>query len=246
MMDLGFVGPSRPAQDYRFLKAADGDTPTIEMSIGMVSLDTPESEYVGNPPTAQAALERAKPRLQDGTYDALPQGLRDYLRPGRRPAAPDRRQAGRRSPQEHGHHPAGAAGRLAAQDGGHRHGRGGGEERPAARLHRPLFLPHAVRPAAASGPPRSQDVQPRHGRARLGGHLHHLPVHPAPCRPELAAGRGRAGLAAAARRVGPVRAGSAAGLRVPGLHQTRHPVTSTTPPRRSRAPSSGGAWTCAP
>ncbi|MFI6789797.1 hypothetical protein ACIBG4_20985 [Nonomuraea sp. NPDC050383] len=57
----------------------DGDTPAIEMSIRMVSIDTPESEYGGSPPTAQATLERAKVRLQDGTYDALLQDLRDYL-----------------------------------------------------------------------------------------------------------------------------------------------------------------------
>ncbi|MEV0149964.1 MULTISPECIES: thermonuclease family protein [unclassified Nonomuraea] len=79
MVDLGFVGPNRPAQDYRFLKVTDGDTPAIEMSIRMVSIDTPESEYGGSPPTAQATLERAKARLQDSAYDALPQDLRDYL-----------------------------------------------------------------------------------------------------------------------------------------------------------------------
>jgi endonuclease YncB( thermonuclease family) len=79
MVDLGFVGPSRPAQDYRFLKVTDGDTPTIEMSIRMVSIDTPESRLGGSPPTAQATLDRARTRLSDGTYDALPQDLRDHL-----------------------------------------------------------------------------------------------------------------------------------------------------------------------
>ncbi|WP_433435051.1 hypothetical protein [Nonomuraea sp. CA-141351] len=79
MIDLDFVGPSRPANDYKFVEVTDGDTPKIEMSIRMVSIDTPESHYGGNPPTAQAALERTKARLQDGTYDALPQHLRDYL-----------------------------------------------------------------------------------------------------------------------------------------------------------------------
>jgi endonuclease YncB( thermonuclease family) len=79
MVDLGFVGPSRPAQDYRFVKVTDGDTPKIEMSIWMVSIDTPESEFGGNPTTAQATLDRAKARLQDGTYNALPEDLREYL-----------------------------------------------------------------------------------------------------------------------------------------------------------------------
>ncbi|WP_436763154.1 hypothetical protein [Streptosporangium sp. V21-05] len=79
MVDLGFVGPSKPANDYQLLGVTDGDTPTIAMAIRMVSIDTPESSYGGNPATAQATLERTKARLLDGTYDALPQELRDYL-----------------------------------------------------------------------------------------------------------------------------------------------------------------------
>ncbi|MEU8898885.1 hypothetical protein [Nocardia sp. NPDC048505] len=79
MVELGFVGPSRPANDHRFLSTTDGDTPNIEMAVRMVSIDTPESQFGGSPPTAQAALERAKARLADGTYDALPKDLRDYL-----------------------------------------------------------------------------------------------------------------------------------------------------------------------
>ncbi|MGI5292832.1 hypothetical protein ACQEVF_57310 [Nonomuraea polychroma] len=79
MVDLGFVGPSRPANDYRFVEVTDGDTPKIEMSIRMVSIDTPETKVGGSPATAQATLDRAKARLQDGTYNALPGDLRDYL-----------------------------------------------------------------------------------------------------------------------------------------------------------------------
>jgi endonuclease YncB( thermonuclease family) len=46
----------------------------------MVSVDTPEKQhYAGLPPTAQATLNRCRTRLQDGTYDALPAGLREYL-----------------------------------------------------------------------------------------------------------------------------------------------------------------------
>jgi endonuclease YncB( thermonuclease family) len=67
MVDLGFAGPSKPANDYRFVKVSDGDTPTVEMPIRMVSIDTPETSYGGNPATAQAALERAETRLADGT-----------------------------------------------------------------------------------------------------------------------------------------------------------------------------------
>jgi hypothetical protein len=39
-----------------------------------VSVDTPEkAEYAGLPPTAQAKLDRCRQRLQDGTYQQLPQ-----------------------------------------------------------------------------------------------------------------------------------------------------------------------------
>ncbi|MEV6039197.1 hypothetical protein AB0L65_49235 [Nonomuraea sp. NPDC052116] len=79
MINLGFVGPSRPANDYKLTDVVDGDTPKIEMSVRMVSIDTPETHFGGTPATAQAALERTKARLQDGTYDAIPEHLREYL-----------------------------------------------------------------------------------------------------------------------------------------------------------------------
>jgi endonuclease YncB( thermonuclease family) len=93
MVDLGFVGPSRPANDYQFLSVTDGDTPNIAMAIRMVSIDTPESQYGGAPATAQAALDRARARLLDGTYDALPQDLRDYLASRITPDAAQRHQS---------------------------------------------------------------------------------------------------------------------------------------------------------
>ncbi|GAT68824.1 nuclease [Planomonospora sphaerica] len=102
MVDLGFTGPSKPANDYRFVKVSDGDTPTVEMPIRMVSIDTPETSYGGNPTTAQAALERAKTRLADGTYDALPPDLRDYLISRITPDAAQRHQAaGKAAAQAH-------------------------------------------------------------------------------------------------------------------------------------------------
>ncbi|GAA3086187.1 hypothetical protein [Streptosporangium carneum] len=102
MVNLGFVGPSRPANDYRLLKVTDGDTPNIAMAIRMVSIDTPESKYGGRAATAQATLERAKARLLDGTYDALPQDLRDYLVARITPDAAQRHlAAGQAAAQEH-------------------------------------------------------------------------------------------------------------------------------------------------
>ncbi|MEU6743771.1 hypothetical protein [Streptosporangium sandarakinum] len=102
MVDLRFVGPSRPANDYRLLSVTDGDTPTIAMAIRMVSIDTPESHFGGGPATAQATLERTKTRLTDGTYDALPQEMRDYLATRITPDAAERHlAAGQAAAQAH-------------------------------------------------------------------------------------------------------------------------------------------------
>jgi endonuclease YncB( thermonuclease family) len=118
MVDLGFVGPSKPANDYRLLSVTDGDTPNIAMAIRMVSIDTPESEYGGAPDTAQAALERTKARLLDGTYDALPQHLRDYLVARITPDAAHRHQAAGKTAAEA--HKTMVATRLARPDGSQR------------------------------------------------------------------------------------------------------------------------------
>ncbi|MFS1299854.1 hypothetical protein [Streptosporangium longisporum] len=118
MVDLGFAGASRPANDYRPLGVTDGDTPAIAMAIRMVSIDTPESAYGGSPPTAQAALERARVRLLDGTYDALPEDLRAYLASRITPDAAARHQAaGKAAAAEH---QAAVTARLTRPDGSQR------------------------------------------------------------------------------------------------------------------------------
>jgi hypothetical protein len=38
-----------------------------------------QAEYAGLPPAAQPKLDRCRQRLQDGTYQALPEALRTYL-----------------------------------------------------------------------------------------------------------------------------------------------------------------------
>ncbi|MFI7048923.1 hypothetical protein [Streptosporangium sandarakinum] len=102
MVDLGFVGPSRPANDYRLLSVTDGDTPNIAMAIRMVSIDTPESHFGGGPATAQATLERTRTRLTDGTYDVLPAELRDYFAARITPDAAERHlAAGQAAAQAH-------------------------------------------------------------------------------------------------------------------------------------------------
>ncbi|MGW2787663.1 hypothetical protein ACWC3X_41830 [Streptomyces populi] len=118
VIDLGFVGLSRPPKDYRFLSVTDGDTPDIAMPVRMVSTDTPETHYGGAPTTAQATLERTKQRLQDGTYDALPQDLRDYLVSRITADAVERHQAAGRAAAEA--HKATVTDRLARPDGSQR------------------------------------------------------------------------------------------------------------------------------
>jgi endonuclease YncB( thermonuclease family) len=80
MVAFDFPRTIRPAQPRQLARISDGDTPVIDQPIRMVSVDTPEKQhYAGLPPTAQATLDRCRDRLQDGTYAALPDGLREYL-----------------------------------------------------------------------------------------------------------------------------------------------------------------------
>ncbi|MEV6158472.1 hypothetical protein AB0L53_49905 [Nonomuraea sp. NPDC052129] len=80
MVAFHFTPVSRPLDEELLLAIIDGDTVDIRATVRMVSIDTPEKEHVAGPPvTAQATLDRCRTRLMDGTYDALPQDLRDYL-----------------------------------------------------------------------------------------------------------------------------------------------------------------------
>jgi endonuclease YncB( thermonuclease family) len=82
-LEFDFKRETRPAAPHRLHldpQPHDGDTPTIDQAIRMVSVDTPEkAQYAGKPETAQPKLDRTRQRLTDGTYDALPADLRDYL-----------------------------------------------------------------------------------------------------------------------------------------------------------------------
>jgi endonuclease YncB( thermonuclease family) len=80
MVAFNFPRITRPAQPRQLARTSDGDTPVIDQPVRMVSVDTPEKQhYAGLPPSAQTKLDRCRQRLQDGTYDALPDGLREYL-----------------------------------------------------------------------------------------------------------------------------------------------------------------------
>lgn len=78
--DFDFPREVRRAAARKLLRASDGDTPVIEQPIRMVSCDTPEKAgYAGRPPKAQPKLDICRERLAGDFYQALPQGLRDYL-----------------------------------------------------------------------------------------------------------------------------------------------------------------------
>lgn len=92
----------RPAKPHRLTKVHDGDTPTIDQAVRMVSADTPEKAgYAGLPPLAQTKLDVTAARLTDGTYGQLPNGLRAYLSARLTPtAAADHIAAGERATAE--------------------------------------------------------------------------------------------------------------------------------------------------
>lgn len=80
MLSFGFERELRPATPQRLYSVSDGDTPKILQSIRMVSIDTPEKAgYAGRPELAQPKLDKARQRLLDGFYPAIPDELRDYL-----------------------------------------------------------------------------------------------------------------------------------------------------------------------
>lgn len=79
-LSFEFERELRPPAPQRLYSVSDGDTPKILQSIRMVSIDTPEKAgYAGRPEVAQPKLDKARQRLQDGFYPAIPDGLRDYL-----------------------------------------------------------------------------------------------------------------------------------------------------------------------
>lgn len=66
----------------RYLRATDGDTPYISMSIRMLSIDTPEVHYPGNqkPSKQDANLAQLATWIQQGKAPVRRE-LGDYLRP---------------------------------------------------------------------------------------------------------------------------------------------------------------------
>ena len=80
MAAFDFPRTIRPAQSRRLARTSDGDTPVIDQPVRTVSLGTLANQPCAVlPPTAQAKLDRCRQRFQDGTYAALPAGLREYL-----------------------------------------------------------------------------------------------------------------------------------------------------------------------
>ena len=65
----------------KLFTSSDADTIVIaEQPLRFVSCDTPEkATYAGKPEESQPKLDRCKERLNNGFYDELPTGLRNYL-----------------------------------------------------------------------------------------------------------------------------------------------------------------------
>lgn len=71
---------SRKAAPRTLISISDGDTPQIQQPIRAVSCDIPEkAAYAGAPPKAQVKLDLCRTRLENGFFNALPEGLRTYL-----------------------------------------------------------------------------------------------------------------------------------------------------------------------
>jgi len=66
---------------YKKTRITDGDTPFIEMSIRMLSIDTPEVHYPGNskPSKQDAALAELGRQLDGGAFAKIPTKLRKHL-----------------------------------------------------------------------------------------------------------------------------------------------------------------------
>lgn len=77
---FGLSPNTRPPYDARLSRGVDGDTVDIVQPVRMLSIDTPEkAEYAGSPRVAQGKLDRCRQRLLDGTYEMLPEPLRQNL-----------------------------------------------------------------------------------------------------------------------------------------------------------------------
>ena len=71
---------TRLAMPRLLFRTTDADTIKIQQPLRFVSCDTPEkSNYAGGPTKSQEKLELCRERLNDGFYDDLPNGLRQYL-----------------------------------------------------------------------------------------------------------------------------------------------------------------------
>ncbi len=79
-VNFSFARATRPASRRRLSQVSDGDTPTIDQPIRMVSCDTPEkAQYAGGPAKSQPKLDACRERLSGNFYQSLPRALRDYF-----------------------------------------------------------------------------------------------------------------------------------------------------------------------
>lgn len=101
-LKYGYKPKSHKPVDYKYLRISDGDTPVIEMSVRMVSVDTPEKAgYAGGAAVAQEKLNRCRERLESGFFGMMDSDLASYLKKKLVPDAAQRHiSAGERASEE--------------------------------------------------------------------------------------------------------------------------------------------------
>jgi hypothetical protein len=226
MVAFDFPRITRPAQPRQLARTSDSDTPSSTSRSGWSRSTPPKSSTTPachQPPrpswTAAASGSRTAPTTP------CPRAFASTWSAGSPPMRPNAT-----SPPASAPPPASRRCRTGGSPSRRQPPTGRGH--PYGGVHRPLRaaagLPGALvrwptrRFAAAQGGARAAHLRPRHGRRRLGGFVPDLPVAAAQRRPQPAAGGGVGGLGCEAWRLGGVRRGPAARLRVSGSHQARY------------------------
>lgn len=79
-VNFSFTRVTRSARPRRLIRVSDGDSLVIEQPIRMVSCDTPEkASYAGKSGVSQPKLDRCRERLENGFYNEIPDGFKQYL-----------------------------------------------------------------------------------------------------------------------------------------------------------------------
>ncbi len=80
MINFPYKRNTHTPRARKLSRGSDADTIIIEQPLRLVSCDSPEKTgYAGKPEVSQTKLDKCKERLDNGFYNEIPQGLREYL-----------------------------------------------------------------------------------------------------------------------------------------------------------------------